>query len=275
MKPMTITKDTKLIVSLAAKQTSLGAAMHNAGYQALGLNFVHIPITTGDIKNAVSGIRGFNLRGVTVSMPHKQTIMEHLDKIDSVAQAIGAVNTVSNDNGVLMGYNSDWIGAMTALKEVTEVESKKVIVIGAGGAARAIVYGLTQNKAKVTIYGRTVDKAKSLAKDFDAEFGGDLEALTSAPDYDIVINATPVGSVAIADESLAGESFFRSGTVAMDVITVPSDTKFLKHAQAKGATPVYGYRMLIHQALFQMEMFSGQKAPFEVMEKALMEALQR
>ena len=272
---MTITKDTKLIVSLAAKQTSLGAAMHNAGYQALGLNFLHIPITTDDIKNAVSGIRGFNLRGVTVSMPHKQTVMEHLDKIDNVAQSIGAVNTVSNDNGVLTGYNSDWIGAMTALKEVTEVEGKKVIVIGAGGAARALVYGLTQNKANVTIYDRTPDKAKSLAKDFDAEFGGDLEALASAPDYDIVINATPVGSVAIADESLVGESFFRSGTVAMDVITVPSDTKFLKQSQAKGATPVYGHRMLIHQALFQMEMFSGQKAPFDVMEKALMETLQQ
>src|ERR1700722_10756636 len=109
---MKITKDTSLIVSLASKQNSLGAAMHNAGYQALGLNFVHIPITTEDIKNAISGLRGFNLKGATVSMPHKQAIMQHLDKIDDTAETIGAVNTVSNVHGVLTGYNSDWIGAM-------------------------------------------------------------------------------------------------------------------------------------------------------------------
>jgi shikimate dehydrogenase len=271
---MKITKETNLVTSLSAKQNSLGAAMHNAGYQALGLNFVYIPITTGDIAQAITGVRGFNLVGTTVSMPHKQAVMEHLDEIDEVAKTIGAVNTVSNKDGKLTGYNSDWVGAMTALKEVTEIEGKKIIVIGAGGAARAIVYGLVQNKAIVTLYGRTADKAKSLADDFGAVFGGDLAALATAPDYDIVINATPVGSLASGvDESLVDEAFFKAGTVAMDVITVPADTKFLMAAQAKGAKPVYGYRMLIHQALFQFELFTGQKPPFEVMEKALQEAL--
>lgn len=271
---MQITKETQLITSFAEKQNSLGAAMHNAGYAALGVNFVYIPITTDDIANAISGVRGFKMKGSTVSMPHKQEVMRHLDKIDPVAQKIGAVNTVSNDSGVLTGYNSDWIGAMTTLKEVTDIEGKKVIVIGAGGAARAIVYGLTQEKARVVIFNRTADKAQSLARDFGAEFGGDIAKLVSAPDYDIVINATSIGSVGSGeDESLVDKTFFKEGTVAMDVVTVPSETKFLKQAKSKGAKQVYGYRMLIHQALFQMEPFTGQKPPFEVMEKALLEAL--
>src|SRR5580658_6306672 len=103
---MQITKDTNLIVSFAASQNSAGAAMHNAGYQALCVNFVYIPITTDDIKNAIAGVRGFGLRGNTVSMPYKQAVMQYLDEIDLTAKEIGAVNTVSNEGGKLTGYNS-------------------------------------------------------------------------------------------------------------------------------------------------------------------------
>lgn len=271
---MQITKDTHLITSFAAKQNSLGAAMHNAGYQALGVNFVYIPITTDDIEKAIAGVRGFNMLGNTVSMPHKQEVMKYLDEIDPVAKRIGAVNTVSNNNGVLTGYNSDWVGAMTALKEVTDIKGKKVILIGAGGAARAIVYGLVQEEAKVTIYNRTAERAKSLADDFGVEYGGTLLDLVKVSSYDIVINATSVGSLASGvDESIVDEAFFRENTVAMDIVTVPAETKFLKKAKSNGSKYVYGYRMLIHQALFQMELFTGKKAPFEVMEKALLGAL--
>jgi shikimate dehydrogenase len=271
---MQITKDTKLIVSFAASQNSAGAAMHNAGYQALGVNFVYIPITTDDIKNAIAGVRGFGLRGNTVSMPHKQDVMQYLDEIDPTAETIGAVNTVSNENGVLTGFNSDWIGAMNALKEVTDLAGKKIIVIGAGGAARAIVYGLTQEKASITVFGRTVNNTKELAESFSAAYGGDLTALKTVSDYDIVINATPVGSAKSGNnECLVDDSFFKPDTIAMDVITVPAETTFLKYAKAKGAKTVPGYRMLIHQALFQFELFVGEKPPLEVMEKALLEAL--
>ncbi len=271
---MRITKDTMLIVSFAAKQNSLGAAMHNAGYAASGVNAVYVPITTDDIKNAISGVRGFNLRGNTVSMPHKQTVMQYLDKVDPVAQAIGAVNTVSNDNGVLTGYNSDWIGAMNALKEVAQPANKKVIVIGAGGAARAIIYGLKQHDAHPVIFNRDVEKAKRLANDFGVEFGGDIGALKTINKYDIVINATPVGSAQHeTDRCLADEAFFKPNTVAMDVITVSAETTFLKYAKSNGAKTVPGYRMLIYQAIFQIELFTGQKAPFETMENVLRAAL--
>lgn len=273
---MKITKETKLIVSFAAKQNSLGAAMHNAAYAALGENAVYIPITTNDIKNAIAGVRGFNLRGNTVSMPHKQDVMHYLDKVDPIAETIGAVNTVSNGDGVLTGYNSDWIGAMNALKEVTELSDKKVVVIGAGGAARAIVYGLMQNNAHPVIFNRDVEKAESLAANLGAEFGGDIEKLKAIDEYDIVINATSVGSAkGEINVCLVEKDFLKPGVVAMDVVTVPTETKFLQYAKENGAKTVPGYRMLIHQALFQIELFTGKKAPFEVMEKALLNAAAR
>jgi shikimate dehydrogenase len=162
---------------------------------------------------------------------------------------------------------------VTALKEVTELEGKKVILIGAGGASMAIAYGLQREKANATIYDRTVSKAKSLAERFGIEFGGNLDSLNKVTDYDIVINATSVGFN--TNESVVSESFFKPNTVAMDVVFVPAQTMFLRYAKAKGATLVPGYRMLIHQALFQTEMFSGKKAPVDVMEKALLLALDR
>lgn len=244
--------------------------MHNAGYAAIGANFIYLPIATDDIKNAIAGVRGLHIRGTSISMPHKQTVMQYLDTIDPIAQTIGAVNTISNDNGVLTGYNSDWIGAVAALKEVTALEDKKVIVIGAGGAARAIIYGLVQNKAKVIVYDRTFEKARSLTENFGAAYGGTIEDLRSVSDYDIVINATSVGFGTNA--SIVNEAFFRPQTIAMDVIVMPAETAFLKLAKAGGAHPIAGSRMLIHQAIFQIELFSGKKAPFEVMEKALLGA---
>lgn len=259
------------MISLAGKQNGIGTAMHNAGYEALGVNFVYIPIATDDIKNAIAGIRALNIVGSSVSMPHKQAVMQHLDKIDEVAKKIGAVNTIVNDSGVLTGYNSDWLGAMAALQEVTELEGKKVVIIGAGGAARAIVYGLTQSKAKAVVYDRTLEKAKELAESFNTEVGGDLEALKSVDSYDIVINATSVGFG--TDESVVSKDFFKPNAVVMDVVLVPTETTFLKQAKAKGSKTVAGHRMLIHQALFQMEKYTGKKAPFETMEKALLEVL--
>src|SRR3989344_2620140 len=113
-----VDNETKIVSSIAIKQSKIGAAMHNAAFEHLRLNFLYIPLTVSDCKNAIAGVRALNFRGTTVSMPHKQEVMKYLDKIDPISQKIGAVNTVSNDNGFLTGYNSDWIGAMNALKEM-------------------------------------------------------------------------------------------------------------------------------------------------------------
>lgn len=253
---------------ITSKPTNLSAAMHNAGYAHLGLNFAYIPFAVNDCGRAIAGMRALNIRGLSVSIPHKQEVMAHLDSIDPVAVKIGAVNTVVNDNGFLKGYNSDWLGATEALKEVCTLNNKKVVVFGAGGAARAIVYGLKQYDCAVTILNRTVEKARLLADEFGMAYGDSMAAVRD--DYDIFINATSVGS---ADECPIDPEALRTGKIVMDIVTVPMETALLRCAKAKGCTAVPGWRMLLHQALPQFELFTGQKAPLKVMDEALLAAI--
>ncbi len=265
---MRITKDTKIITSLAAKQGNIGAAMYNAGFEALGVDFIYVPITTDDIKGAVAGIRGLKLAGTNVSMPHKQTVMPYLDRVDEVAKTIGAVNTVSNKDGVLMGYNSDWVGATEALKEATSLEGKRIIVLGAGGTARAIVFGLRRHGAVVTLLNRDAAKGAQLAREFGATYGGGLDQLAGRNDYDVLVNSTSIGFG--TEESPVPRDAIKRGVVVQDVVFMPTRTTFLKFAEERGCRTVPGYRMLIHQALFQFELYAGKKPPFEAMEKALL-----
>ena len=261
---MIITNETRIAGSLAAKQSKLGAAMHNAAYETMNENIIYIPFTIKDCKNAIVGVKALNFIGATVSMPYKQEIMIYLDKIDPTAQKIGAVNTIQNKDGFLIGYNSDWIGAMTALKEVCTLENKRVALIGAGGAARAIAFGLKENKAIVTIYNRTEEKGITLAKDFNLIYGGTPDKIS---DYDILINATSVGFM---DDNCIVKSV-KEGTVVMDVVFNKKETPLLK--LAKNCKHVHGYKMLIYQAMFQIELWTGKKPPYDIMEKELLEAL--
>lgn len=269
---MQIDVETKIISSIASKQTNLGAVMHNAAYQYLKANIVYIPFTVSDCKNAISGVRALNFIGSTVSMPYKQEVINYLDKIDEVAREIGAVNCILNENGNLTGYNSDWVGAMEAIKERTELNEKTVVLIGGGGAARAIAYGLKKNKAKTIIFNRTAKKAKEIAEKFNIEFGGDLEKVKKVADYDILINATSIGFYPDTNSVLDASSL-KENKIVLDVVMKPLETTFQKIAKQKNCLVIPGYRMLIYQALFQVEMFTGKKAPFKIMEKALLEVL--
>ncbi|MDE1825394.1 MAG: shikimate dehydrogenase [Candidatus Micrarchaeota archaeon] len=269
---MAIDNQTMLICSLAIKQGRLGAAMHNAAYSNLGVNAIYIPLTTSDIQGSINGIRAMNFRGTTISMPYKQEVMKLLDKIDPIAKRIGAVNTVLNRDGVLIGYNSDWIGVVEALKEVTILKGKRVVLVGAGGAARAAAYGLNKRGCKVTIFNRTAAKAKSIAKEFGLKFGGKPSKIKDSGDYDIIINATSVGFYPNENASAINYSAISSGKIAMDVVITPALTQFLKHAKSKGCKIVFGRRMLLHQALFQVKLFTKRNPPFKIMEKALLVA---
>lgn len=272
---MQIDNETKIICSLAVKQSKLGALMHNAAYQHLGVNYIYVPLTVSDLKGAITGIRAFNVRGSSVTMPYKQEVMKYLDRIDPVAKQIGAVNTMLNEKGVLTGYNSDWIGAVEALKEVSTLRNKKVVLIGAGGAARAIAYGLKKNGSKIIIFNRNKGRAGELAKEFGLEFGGGIDDIGKAKSYDIMINATSVGFYPNSDDSIVGSSGIKGGTVVMDVVFNPIETPFLKLAKAKNCKIVPGYRMLVHQALFQVELYTGKRAPFKIMETALTNGLKQ
>jgi shikimate dehydrogenase len=192
--------------------------------------------------------------------------MKYLDKLDETAKSIGAVNVVINDNDILTGYNSDWIGAMTALKEVTKIKDKKILVLGAGGAARAIVYGLTKEGAKIKVLNRTISRAEELAKTFNAESGG-LE-LKDISKYDIIMNATSVGHKNTS-ESLIDNSLLSSKQVVFDTVVSSLESKLIKDAKEVGCKVVPGWKMLLYQAVWNFEKFTGIKTPVEVMEKAL------
>lgn len=255
-------------------KSSRSPSLHNVGYKALGVEdqfiYLRAEVKPENLKLAVDGIKGLNIGGVSVTMPHKQEIMKYLDKIDETAQKIGAVNTVVNKDGILTGYNTDWVGAILALEKKTNLNEKTVAVIGAGGAGRAIVFGLAKKGAEVKIFNRTIENAKELAEEFGGEYRS-LDKLNEASDMDIIVNATPVGMN--EDKSPISKDYLRKGQIILDAVYSPKETRLLKDAEDKGATIVYGYEMLLYQGVEQFKMYTGLDAPVKEMEEALLKNL--
>jgi shikimate dehydrogenase len=260
--------------SISLHPSKLGLVMHNAAYEALGLPFTYVAFGSESPLDVVSAMRSLGMRGLGVSMPYKIQIMQYLDKIDETAAKIGAVNTVVNDDGVLTGHNTDWIGVVRALQEKVSIAGTRSIVVGAGGAARAIVYGLVREKSQVTLYNRTLGKGQELVEAFGVRLGGNIAELDSVKDYDILINATSVGYNA-EDESIIPPSLLEKGKVVLDAVFLPPYTKLYKEAISRGCNAVPGVRMLLHQARYQFELYTGKNPPIEVMEEALLDQMSR
>jgi shikimate dehydrogenase len=254
--------------SMSLHPSPIGTVVHNAGYRALGLPFVYVPFAVRDLPGAITGMRALGMRGAGVSYPYKQQVMALLDAVDPLAARIGAVNTVVNDEGRLTGHNTDWIGAVRALEEVAPLDAARVLLLGAGGAGRAIAYGLRERGARVTIANRDVAKAEELGRAVGAEARGLGEA-ERAGEYDILVNATPVGMADVDARSPVPEAALRPGLVVMDIVPRPLETALLASARARGAKAVHGGRMLLHQAARQFELYTGQAAPLDAMDAAL------
>jgi shikimate dehydrogenase len=263
---------TTLCGSLSLHPVSLGAAMHLAGYRALGLPFTYVPFAVTDLEGAVRGMRALGIRGFGVSMPFKQAVLPLLDALDPIAAKIGAVNTIVNDAGRLTGHNTDWIGAVRAIEERRSLGGARVLLIGAGGAARAIAYGLKEQRAEVWIANRDVTKAAALASDVGVS-SLDLSALGRAGEYDVVINATSAGMREVDPRSLVPEGAMREGLTVMDIVYKPIETELIKAAARRGATAIHGGRMLLHQAARQFELYTGVEAPLSAMDQALREQI--
>jgi shikimate dehydrogenase len=249
--------------------------MHEAGYRALGLAFVYVPFELGgssDLPSAIAGMRGLGIRGFGVSHPFKRDVMPLLDALDPVAKRIGAVNTIVNDGGRLTGHNTDWVGATRALEEVRPLEGARVLLLGAGGAARAIAFGLRERGAQATVANRDPGKADGVARDAGAR-SAPLDEAARAADYDVVINATTVGQSDAQPGSPVEEGAMRRGQVVMDIVYKPVHTELLRRAAARGATTVHGGRMLLHQAAAQFELYTGRPAPLADMDAALHAAM--
>jgi len=260
--------------SISARPSPFGVAMHNAGYKAAGLAFTYVAFAIENTQEAILAMRYLGIRGFGVSMPHKVRVMQYLDALDETAQDIGAVNTVVNDEGCLTGHNTDWTGAVGALEEQTDLDGKHAVVVGAGGAARAVVYGLLRRGCQVTLYNRTVSSGQALAETPGVRFGGDLEDLRRVGGYDVLVNATSVGFHA-PDVSPIPTSILAEGKVVLDVVFNPPVSRLVRDARARGCIAIPGTRMLVHQAAYQFQLYTGVHAPFEAMEGALLETIAR
>jgi shikimate dehydrogenase len=250
--------------------------MHEAGYAALGLSFSYVPFEVQDLEACLAGMRALGIRGFGVSHPFKQRVISLLDGVDPVAERIGAVNTIVNDNGTLTGHNTDWVGAVKALEEVRSLSGARVLLLGAGGAARAIAFGLRERSAVVTIANRDRAKAEAVAADTRATAAPFDEASRAAA-YDVVVNATTIGQMDQGPASAASPlpaDALRAGLVVMDIVYKPVRTPLLVVAVDRGAVTVHGGRMLLHQAAAQFELYTGAKAPLDAMDVALRAALE-
>ncbi|RLB98724.1 MAG: shikimate dehydrogenase [Deltaproteobacteria bacterium] len=250
---------------------SLSPAMHNRALAACGLPGVYVGFRVTDLPVAVAGIRALGIRGVSVTIPHKVAVMPLLDEIDDTARRIGAVNTISNESGVLKGTNTDGLGALKALETVTAVDGRRVAILGAGGAARAVAWALSNAGAKVALFNRTVPRAAALARQMNLEWGRmDNLARWRA---EILVNTTPVGMAPDAGAVPVAAAILDPAMVVMDIVYNPLETTLLAAARRLGCTTVDGVQMLVFQGAAQFERWTGVAAPVTVMRQAVIEAL--
>jgi len=250
---------------------SLSPVMHNAAFAATRINGVYLPFPAPDIVEAVIGIRALGVQGASVTIPHKEKVMELLDSIDPVAKKIGAVNTIVRSDDILSGFNTDWLGATSALEEQISLSGRKVVILGAGGSARAIGFGMQEKGADFILASRTESRGRALADELDCSW----ISLTNTAELrgDVLINATSVGMVPEIENSPVVDSVLPRFQVVMDIVYAPLKTRLLTTAEKAGCEIINGLEMLLYQGVAQFEMWTGDKAPVNVMRKALLEAL--
>ena len=261
---------------------SFSPPMHNAAFDALNMDYAYVAfdVNPNDLKSAIEGAESLNIKGFNVTIPHKVDVMQYLDDLDEVARLIGAVNTIDFKN--LKGYNTDGIGAVKAIEEVTSIKNKNVVVAGAGGASRAISFYIAKYGAEsLTILNRNQAKAESLASDVsDSGLIGEVayDSINAIGNYmegaDVLIDTTPLGMHPnINDEPIVKADKMDEDLVVFDAVYNPNETVLLKEAIKANAKPVYGIKMLLYQGAESFKIWTGKTAPVDVMEKALRNTL--
>ena len=239
-------------------------AMHNAAFAALGIDAVYVAfdVPPPTLAAALAGARALGVRQLAVSIPHKQAVIAHLDAIDATARRIGAVNTVTRDGERLVGANTDWLGVVRALERETALAGRDAVVLGAGGAARAAVFGLLERGARVQVLNRSRERAERLAAELGASGAGGLDALADLP-CDILVNTTSVGLR--EDASPVTAAVIPKHAVVLDAVYDPPHTRLLRDAESRGARSIEGKWWLVYQAAEQIRLWTGLEAPIEVM----------
>lgn len=284
---MNITAKTKLLGIFGYPiGHSLSPAMHNAAIKALGLDMAYLPfeVQPKDLKKAVDGLRGLGMIGMNITIPHKEAVIKFLDAISEEVRLIGAVNTVVNRNGRLTGYNTDGAGYIASLKESCDFnpKGKKILILGAGGAARGIIAALAKHRPQsVTIANRTRLRGISLAKEFTTRLPNvNIRAvalhrnklMTLFEDIDLLINTTSVGMKSNVMLNIPLEALTKKAIVS-DIVYNPLETMLLKAARKRGLATHNGLGMLIHQGALSFKLWTGRNPSFKVMRAAARQAL--
>ncbi|MCQ2961504.1 MAG: shikimate dehydrogenase [archaeon] len=277
-------------------------AMHNAGLDALKLNYIYLPfhVKPDRLKECIEGAKAMGIQGLNVTIPHKTNVMKHLDEIDQVASMIGAVNTIqfnyvhdnessNQDNEINVttrGFNTDGYGCVRAIEEKTSINDKKVTITGAGGAARAVAFQIANSGIdELSILNRNASRAESLAGDLRTNLeaiGIDIgikayeidDLKRELSDSDIFIDTTPIGMYPnVDDKPIASADMLHEDLLVNDIVYTPMETSLIKEAKLANATVVPGYKMLLYQGIRSFEIWLGHEAPVDVMEKALLDVL--
>jgi shikimate dehydrogenase len=262
---------------------SLSPAMHNAAIAILRLHYIYIPFSVqpSELRSAVQSIRSLCIRGVNLTVPHKESVLAYLDWISPEASAVGAVNTISNDNGRLLGYNTDGYGFIQPLiDDGINVRGKEVLVLGAGGAARSVVYRLAMDGAHIRIANRTAERARLLAESVNEfagaervrwiEYDDSAELANAAAGAELIVNATSMGMhPEVANMPPIPLRSFHPGQVVYDLIYNPAETLLLTEARIAGAETRNGLKMLAYQGAEAFRIWTGIKPPVEKMMEVL------
>ncbi|MEM2936331.1 MAG: shikimate dehydrogenase [Candidatus Bathyarchaeia archaeon] len=263
---------------------SLSPCIHNAAFQHLQLDYVYVAFSVKreELRTAIQGVRSLKIHGLNVTTPHKLDVIQHLDRLDESAKNVGAANTILNKEGTLIGYNTDGKGALLALEaNQGNLLNKKILILGAGGASRSISYTLAQKARELVVLNRTVERAESLVKELLTPFGDKVRygglsrsrMKAELEDTDVLINATTLGMHPNEDETPVDQDLLRPNLTIFDLVYHPLETRLLREAKAAGARTIDGLAQLIYQGAVSFEIWTGKKAPIEVMMKAAQEKL--
>jgi len=250
---------------------SLSPLMHNAALEEMGIEGRYSAFCVHDVGAVIRGLRGMDVRGAGVTIPYKVAVMEYLDDINDDALKIGAVNTIINNNGRLTGFNTDWLGLILTLQEAMTIKDKTFVILGAGGTARAAVYGIMKEGGIPIIANRTAEKGRILTGKLNCEFRSlsDVGKIKA----DCLINTTPVGMYPHNDKSPLEAKALRDYKYVMDVIYNPLKTKILRDAEAQGCIVFPGLDMFVHQAAEQIRLWTGREPNQALMKKTVLERL--
>ena len=264
----TINQDTKLCISISEKPGSFGTTLHNAGYSALNLNFIYKSFGITDIKKAIDGVRTFNIRGCSVSMPFKESVIPYLDELDSTARDAGAVNTIVNDCGQLKGYNTDVVGLMLSMQKENIDREFSVLVLGCGGMARASLCALRDlGFKKISVACRNSTKINGLKRIINFNFvPWDVRNETNA---DIIINATSIGMMPDENTMPIDLNSIEKSKFIIDAVVSPFKTKLIEIAVLAHKRVIPGYKISLEQLIAQFKLYTSLEAPRETLESNL------